>query len=789
VLAVLAFHEKLPGLSGGFLGVDVFFVISGYLITDLLATPWRNGGRLDLRGFWVRRARRLLPCLVVMLVSVTAAVAVLEPAQLPSLRPALLAAVTYTSNWWQAWHGQSYFATFGPPPPLQHLWSLAIEEQFYLVWPVVLTVILGSCRRRRARAAVAWAMAAASAIAMATGYLAGMDPSRLYYGTDTHATALLAGAALALTWPLQRVAAATWTGAWRLDLVGLAGITVLAWELNKLTGSGGALYLGGIAVAAVAGGAVVLAAAAPGMLGEILGWKPLRWVGVRSYGIYLWHWPVIALFAAREGAQASTAGARVAETVTAITLAVASWEWIEAPIMRDGFTATLRSRGRTIARPIRVAGTLPRRALPALPALAAVSVTVIAVFGLLYSPTGPTLQQQIAAGDRAEPGSSDTTASDLAASADASLSPAPGRNVTAIGDSVMLASAMALRAALPGIYLDAQVGRQLSAGVATVRRLAREGDLRPVLVVGLGTNGAITTRQVNELRSIAGPGRMLVMINTFVPRSWQSEVNRVLASAARHDQNVTLANWHAAIQDRTSLLWPDGVHPRPPGGTLYARVVSAAVRSAISRLTRQQAAGSPSRGYLVGERSGVGSSPTGRSAGGSSPTGRPAGGSSPTGRPAGGSPSGTILADGPPPDTAVTDGSPPGTTSADGRSSGGPAPPGISAGTQTTAGRATAPGTTAMAPATAAAPRGSTATAPGTGVTTPGAGTTGGETTGGRVTGGETTGGGTTGGGTTGGGTTGGGTTGAKATGGGTTRPAGRRDWQPAGQPSHRFGV
>jgi peptidoglycan/LPS O-acetylase OafA/YrhL len=536
-----------------------------------------------------------------MLVSVTAAVAVFEPEQLPSMRPALLAAVTYTSNWWQALHGQSYFSAFGPPPPLQHLWSLAIEEQFYLVWPVVLTVVLATCRRRRARATAIWAAAAASAMAMAAGYLAGVDPSRLYYGTDTHAAALLVGAAVALTWPLRRVASASLTGAWWLDLSGLAGITVLAWEMGELSGSGGAIYLGGIAVASVAAGAVVLAAAGPGVLGEILGWAPLRWVGVRSYGIYLWHWPVIAMFAAREGAQAGTAGVRIAETVTAITLAAASWEWIEAPIMRDGLAVTLRAWGRAVARSVRAARSLPRRALPALPPLAALTVTLTAVLGLLYSPSGPTLQQQIAAGDRVNAASRPGPGSQpVPADPAPSLSPEAGRNVTAIGDSVMLASATALRSALPGLYLDARVGRQMSAGVTAVRQLGRRPGLRPVVVVGLGTNGAITIQQLSALRAIAGPDRMVVLVSTYVPRPWQDEVNRVLALAARRYPDVVLANWYAAIRNRTSLLWPDGVHPRPQGGVLYARVVKAAVRTAIARLERDQAAGVSASGSLTG---------------------------------------------------------------------------------------------------------------------------------------------------------------------------------------------
>ena len=232
VLAVLAFHGGMRGAPGGFLGVDVFFVLSGYLITDLLVAQRARRGRLDLRGFWVRRARRLLPALAVVLVTVTAAVAVIEPGQLGALRPALAAALTYSSNWYEALHHVSYFAAFGPPPPLQHLWSLAIEEQFYLAWPLILGLVLLLAETRRVRACAAWLGAAASALLMAILYTPGADPSRVYYGTDTHATALLIGSAIALTWPLARLATASQELTQRLDFIGMAGLAVLAWAFG-----------------------------------------------------------------------------------------------------------------------------------------------------------------------------------------------------------------------------------------------------------------------------------------------------------------------------------------------------------------------------------------------------------------------------------------------------------------------------------------------------------------------------------------------------------------------------
>ena len=288
VIAVIAFHEQLSAFPGGFLGVDVFFVLSGYLITDLLVAQWNRHGHLALRGFWARRARRLLPALGVLLVAVTAATAVIEPAQMTALRDALLAAVTYSSNWWQALAHHSYFAQFGPPPPLQHLWSLAIEEQFYLLWPLLLIGILKTCQSGRIRVGLAWLGAALSALAMVLVYVPGADPSRVYYGTDTHASALFIGSALALTWPLRRMHALSQDSARVPDVIGLAGIAVLAWAMGHFAGTDRVLYPAGLLIVALAAGGVVLAAASPGLVSWALGGSVLRWIGIRSYGIYLW---------------------------------------------------------------------------------------------------------------------------------------------------------------------------------------------------------------------------------------------------------------------------------------------------------------------------------------------------------------------------------------------------------------------------------------------------------------------------------------------------------------------
>ena len=598
VFAVIAFHEQFAAFHGGFLGVDVFFVLSGYLITDLLAAHWARHGRLDLRGFWIRRARRLLPALAVVLVTVTAAVAVIEPGQLAALRPALLAAVSYSSNWWQALQHQSYFAGLGPPPPLRHLWSLAIEEQFYLVWPLILIVTLRTCQRRRLRAAVALAGAALSAVAMAAIYVPGADPSRVYYGTDTHASALFIGAALAFAWPLRQLRAASRQHARRADAAGLTGIAVLAWAMSRYSGGDGALYPAGLVIAAAGAGGLVVAAASPGLIAGLLSWAPLRWAGVRSYGIYLWHWPVIAIAAAITGPRPGAPWLGAAEAATAITLAAASWTWIEQPILHNGLRATVHAGYQAVTDSLAAHDRGPARAFPAVALAAALMVAGAAGYAVLRAPASPGLEQQITQGAKISADSRAPKAAPAAAArvsaqtppptpasasaADAYQATIPGSKVTAIGDSVMLAAAPQLQAALKGIYIDAAISRQMSAGLAVVRGLAGTGLLRSVVVLDLGTNGTVTTRQIRQLLATIGTHRTLVLVNTFDPRPWQNGDNRVLAATARKHHNVVLANWFATIEHRTGLLWDDDVHPRPRGATLYARMVATAVQATRS---------------------------------------------------------------------------------------------------------------------------------------------------------------------------------------------------------------
>ncbi|MHB1874352.1 MAG: acyltransferase family protein [Streptosporangiaceae bacterium] len=349
VLAVIAYHEQFGWAQGGLLGVGVFFTLSGFLITSLLIGQWTARGGIRLGDFWLRRARRLLPALFVMLAVVTAWVTIADRARLASLRGAVGAAAGYFSNWYLIAKNQSYFARFAPPQPLDHLWSLAVEEQFYLLWPLILIAGLLIVRKLGGRA-IAWQiipatlLTGASVYLMAHLYQPGVDPTRVYEGTDTRAFGLLIGAILALAWPAIGQAKLPAWGRALLDAAGLAGLAVIGLMIWRVGQYSAFAYRGGMVALSVATVAVVAAVACPGgVVGVALGWRPLRWIGARSYGIYLWHYPVIVLTTPPNATE--DLGRAALQIAAAIALAALSWKFIEEPI-RHGAIERLWTRAR-----------------------------------------------------------------------------------------------------------------------------------------------------------------------------------------------------------------------------------------------------------------------------------------------------------------------------------------------------------------------------------------------------------------------------------------------------------
>jgi peptidoglycan/LPS O-acetylase OafA/YrhL len=619
---VLLYHADLAWIPGGFLGVEVFFVISGYLITALLLAEWRQRGRIDLKTFWLRRARRLLPALYVLLVVSLAFAVVFLPGEVAGLRGDVLAAFGYVTNWYLIFGQESYFEAVGRPSLLQHLWSLAVEEQFYLIWPPILA--LGLCfgatrlRQRRLLTVVIFG-AVASAVAMALLYTPGADPSRIYYGTDTRATGLLCGAALAFVWSpgvrhrpseTRRALAGRgrfrrrwgWTAPLLLDILGVAALGGLVWFCLHLGEFQPFLYRGGFALVGLATTATIMAVVHPYTLvgARLLGSAPLRWVGVRSYGIYLWHWPVFMVTRPELDVPFDglyLLGLRLAATVI---LADLSYRYIETPIRRGALERawrTLREARGPLRRRLRLqwAGAL-------VPILASCALLGVAV-ARAEPPEKPSYlasMKSVHTVEQTHPDSSAAGANSLrkdkradrqsfGENVDAPMTraqriPHNGRtgpseftgSVSAIGDSVMLGAVGRLQKDIYGLtVIDAEVGLQIYAATDTLRYRRAAGQLGDVVVVHLGNNGTFTKGQFDRImRTLSGVDRV-VFVNVSVPRAWEDPNNRVIEEGVQRYPNAVLVDWHSASADRPELFYKDGYHLRPAGQRIYAGLISA----------------------------------------------------------------------------------------------------------------------------------------------------------------------------------------------------------------------
>lgn len=634
VLAVIAYHLGLSFAPGGLLGVDVFFVLSGYLITDILIAQWRADGRMDLKDFWLRRARRLLPGLYVMLVAVVAWVMIMAPSQLAALRAATVAAFLYVSNWWLIFHHVSYFAQFGPPSPLGHLWSLAVEEQFYLLWPLLLVLGLRFVRRRGWLLTLIVAAAAASSLLMAFLYQPGGNPNRVYYGTDTRAFSLLIGAALALVWASRTLHKELTKGKrMALDLCGLVALVVVIGMIITTNEYQPFLYQGGMVMVSLASAVVVAVLAHPASkLAWLFGKQPLRFLGVRSYGIYLWHYPIIVLTTPSVDTGGFDVQRAVLQVAASILLADLSWRFVEMPIRRGAIGRLWAQAKSSLQEPVR-----PRIPYQALASLMAVALLCGGVVGDLAHSQESAAASTLPA-DRSRPLSAGSNLTDSkgkthamtahssrhrhpdSSKADAPLTrdhaqhgtehdtranstfkkgtahrkppvatvsaaerahrweAALGRTTTSIGDSIMIDMQPYLPQFLPGIWVDGDVGRQMISLPAAVAQLKADGKLRSRLIIELGTNGPFDEGQlVAFLRSL--DEKEIILANTRVPRPWQNEVNAMLAQVARAVPHTTLVNWYLASANHNDYFYPDGVHLNPLGARVYAALLAHALEA------------------------------------------------------------------------------------------------------------------------------------------------------------------------------------------------------------------
>lgn len=352
VTLVIVFHLGVPGFQGGLLGVGLFFTLSGYLITGVLMTGWQRHGSWDLKTFWVRRARRLLPAVVVVLSTSMVVVAITDRTGLRRYAVQAVAALFYVANWHTIATGGSYFTQIHGPGPFAHLWSLAVEEQFYLIWPLLLGLLVALTRARWKLVAPITALLAAGSF-LALGLLAytGVDNTRAYEGTDTRAGGLLVGACLAIALMHPDGSLRQQRGYHlALQVAGLGGLVGIGWLVTHTNENTIATYRWGLLLLSVCAAAVLAAVVRPGtLLGTIFGIAPLRWVGERSYGLYLWHLPVI-VFTPDDALTTHPLMRGLVQVAIMLGLAAASWRLVEDPIRTHGLLSALRGARAGVAR-------------------------------------------------------------------------------------------------------------------------------------------------------------------------------------------------------------------------------------------------------------------------------------------------------------------------------------------------------------------------------------------------------------------------------------------------------
>jgi peptidoglycan/LPS O-acetylase OafA/YrhL len=584
VAAVVLYHLFPTFVPGGFIGVDIFFVISGFLITSLFITEHTRTGRVDLKRFWIRRARRILPALFVTIGIVCSVALFIGGDILVGLGRQILGAATFSNNWVEVAAGTNYFDV-SSLHLFTNFWSLAVEEQFYAVWPFILVAVLGIATLSRRYRTGFWLSVLLSLASAGLMFLLFNESSvtRVYYGSDTHAFGLMLGAALAFLGNVRFAKALQRQDAWpsarykhpkiiqTLGILSLGGIFMLVMYLPELAS---VTYRGGLFLVSILTALVILAAVSSrGILQRLLEIRWLKWIGVRSYGIYLWHWPVAVLCHYAVPIQTQWVSPFIVVGVSLFAAAI-SYRFLEQPIRLMGVRAfilqgirqeakvldTTVSNWRLRPHPITVLG------------LAIIAMTVAAV---VTAPSKTQAQHEIEAGIASVKHVPPKKPAKAVIQKPRIIT---GSDISLVGDSVALASAPELQAKFPGIYINAEVSRSMRrGGLETVEQLLAAKQMRKVLIVALGTNGYFGSGTIQQLLNEVGKDRDVVLVTAHAPVVWVPDNNNYVHLIAKQYHNVYVAEWDRAISAHPELLGPDGIHPGPTGGGLYTGSIASAI--------------------------------------------------------------------------------------------------------------------------------------------------------------------------------------------------------------------